>query len=207
VIDAFLATLREGLQAFLAVAATLAFLRKSGSRRLVLAIQWGIALSVVLSVVAAWIMAGAFNQELWEGLLALVAAASVVAVISYVWRTARVARDQAAGTLLEPVHGGAMWLALLLFTVIVLARHGMETALLMGTLMFQVRAIDITVAAAAGTLASAGAAWVWASHGHRLRQAIFMPLTVLMLSVIALGLVRFGVQALSVAAADVPGVR
>ena len=45
-LQAFVITFREGLEAFLIVAISLAFLRKSGSRHLVPAVHWGIAVSI-----------------------------------------------------------------------------------------------------------------------------------------------------------------
>ena len=68
-LQAFVITFREGLEAFLIIAISLAFLRKSGSRHLVPAVQWGIAVSVVLSVFAGWLFSRASNQALWEGVL------------------------------------------------------------------------------------------------------------------------------------------
>ncbi|MGH9174088.1 MAG: FTR1 family protein, partial [Vicinamibacterales bacterium] len=64
-LQAFVITFREGLEAFLIIAISLAFLRKSGSRHLVPAVQWGIAVSVVLSVIAGWLFSRAANQALW----------------------------------------------------------------------------------------------------------------------------------------------
>ena len=49
-LQAFVITLREGLEAFLIVAISLAYLRKSGRRELVPAVHWGIALSLVISI-------------------------------------------------------------------------------------------------------------------------------------------------------------
>ena len=49
-VQAFVITLREGLEAFLIVAISLAYLRKSGRRELVPAVQWGIALSLLRRV-------------------------------------------------------------------------------------------------------------------------------------------------------------
>ena len=46
-LQAFVITLREGLEAFLIVAISLAYLRKSGRRELIPAVHWGIALSLV----------------------------------------------------------------------------------------------------------------------------------------------------------------
>ena len=51
-LQAFVITLREGLEAFLIVAISLAYLRKTGRGRLVPAVHWGIATSLVVSIAA-----------------------------------------------------------------------------------------------------------------------------------------------------------
>ena len=48
-LQAFIITLREGLEAFLIVAISLAYLRKSGRHELVPAVHWGIGLSILLT--------------------------------------------------------------------------------------------------------------------------------------------------------------
>ena len=87
-LQAFVITLREGLEAFLIVAISLAYLRKSGRSALVPAVHWGIALSIVLSVIAAILFQRASNQALWEGILAIVAAVLVATLIVHMWRVA-----------------------------------------------------------------------------------------------------------------------
>ena len=52
-LNAFVITLREGLEAFLIVAIILAYLRKTNRANLVPAVHWGIVLSVVMSIIAA----------------------------------------------------------------------------------------------------------------------------------------------------------
>ena len=49
-LQAFFITLREGLEAFLIIAISLAYLRKSQRSELIPAVHWGIATSVVLSI-------------------------------------------------------------------------------------------------------------------------------------------------------------
>ena len=49
-LQAFVITLREGLEAFLIIAISLAYLRKSGRHQLIPAVHWGIGVSVLLSV-------------------------------------------------------------------------------------------------------------------------------------------------------------
>src|SRR5215813_4017249 len=88
-LQAFVITLREGLEAFLIVAISLAYLRKSGRRELIPAVHWGIALAVVISVAASVLFARAANQALWEGVLGIVAAISVASLTVHMWRTAK----------------------------------------------------------------------------------------------------------------------
>src|SRR2546423_14382069 len=88
-LQAFVITLREGLEAFLIVAISLAYLRKSGRRELVPAVHWAIALSVLISIGAAGLFERAANHSLWEGILATVAAVSVASLTVHMWRAAR----------------------------------------------------------------------------------------------------------------------
>src|SRR5688572_25710449 len=87
--QAYVITLREGLEAFLIVAISLAYLRKSGRHQLVPAVRWGIGVSIVVSIIAAMLFQRASNQALWEGILALVAAVLVASLIVHMWRHAR----------------------------------------------------------------------------------------------------------------------
>ena len=52
-LQAFVITLREGLEAFLIVAISLAYLKKTGRSKLVSAVHWGIGLSILVSIGAA----------------------------------------------------------------------------------------------------------------------------------------------------------
>src|SRR5262245_20882148 len=88
-LQAFVITLREGLEAFLIVAISLAYLRKCGRHELIPAVRWGIGLAILISIAAAFLFQKAANHSLWEGILALVAAVSVASLTVHMWRTAR----------------------------------------------------------------------------------------------------------------------
>src|SRR2546423_15480338 len=79
-LQAFVITLREGLEAFLIVAISLAYLKKTGRRALLPAVHWGIAASVALSIGAGLLLGRARNQALWEGILAVAAALPVASL-------------------------------------------------------------------------------------------------------------------------------
>jgi high-affinity iron transporter len=198
-LQAFVITLREGLEAFLIVAISLAFLRKSGRWNLVPAVQWGIGLSVVLSMVAGWLFSRAANQALWEGILALIAAVSVATLTVHMWRTARRIKGEIEGHLKKSTdrEGTKAWLGVFFFTLLMISREGMETALLMGTLIFQVQALDIILGAAAGITVAAAVAWLWSRYGHRVNLALFFQVTAIFLLLFVAQLLIYGFHELT----------
>src|SRR5687768_12362202 len=130
--QAFVITLREGLEAFLIVAISLAYLRKSGRHQLVPAVHWGIAVSLVVSI----------------------GAAIVTSRIVLMWRHAkRLMREIETKHESSAVRTCAKGFAdVFLFTLLMITREGMETDMLMGTLLFQIRAVEIIAGAVAGTI-------------------------------------------------------
>ena len=75
----------------------------------------------------------AANQEWLEGPLALVAAASVTWMIVHMWRVGRRMKGDIEGRLqsssVRP--GAAAFISVFLFTLLMVTREGMETALLL----------------------------------------------------------------------------
>src|SRR5262245_7542403 len=98
-LQAFVITLREGLEAFLIVAISLAYLRKSGRSELIRAVHLGIATAIGISIGASFLFARARNQALWEGILAIAAAVSVASLTVHMWRTARRIKGEIEGHL------------------------------------------------------------------------------------------------------------
>ena len=196
---AFLITLREGLEAFLIVAISLTYLRKTGRNALVPAVHWGIGLSILISIGAAFLFSRASNQALWEGVLALVAAALVATLIVHMWRHGkRLKRDIETRLEASALQLGAKAFAgVFLFTVLMITREGMETALLMGTLIFQNSPMEITVGAAGGVLSAAFVAWLWSKYGHRVNLALFFQVTAVFLAVFVVQLVIYGLHELT----------
>jgi high-affinity iron transporter len=198
-LQAFVITLREGLEAFLIIAISLAYLRKSGRRELIPAVHWGIGVSVVLSIGAAYLFQMASNQALWEGILALVAAVSVASLTVHMWRTAKKIKSEIEGQLRAEAEktGTGAWIGVFLFTLLMISREGMETALLMGTLLTQVQAGSIIGGAVAGTLAAAGVAMLWSRYGHRVNLALFFQVTAIFLMVFVAQLLIYGFHELT----------
>lgn len=193
-LQAFVITLREGLEAFLIVAISLAYLRKTGRRELVPAVRWGIGLSVLISIGAAFLFQRAQNHALWEAVLCFVAAISVASLTAHMWRTARRIKRDIEGHLQSSAMrtGSAAFVGVFLFTLLMITREGMETALLIGTLLFQSAASSVVGGAIVGTAAAASVAWLWARFGHRVNLGRFFQVTAVFLFVFVIQLVIFG---------------
>ena len=198
-LQAFIITLREGLEAFLIVAISLAYLKKTGRRALVPAVHWGIAGSIALSIVAGVLFARANNQALWEGVLALVAAVLVATLTVHMWRAGKRMKREIESRLEASSQrtGRAAFLGVLGFTLLMISREGMETALLMNTLFFSVRAPDVIGGAIAGTVVSAFIAFLWSRYGHRVNLARFFQVTAVFLLVFVVQLFIYGFHELT----------
>ena len=79
-LQAFVITLREGIEAFLIVAISLAYLRRSGRQELAAAVRLGILAALAISGLGGYLLYHAENQEWLEGPLAIVAAVSVLSL-------------------------------------------------------------------------------------------------------------------------------
>ena len=198
-LQAFVITLREGLEAFLIIAISLAYLRKTGRRSLVPAVHWGIAASIVLSIGAGVLLSRAANQALWEGILALVAAVLVASLTVHMLRAGKKLKKEIEGRLEASSRrtGASAFAGVFLFTLLMITREGMETALLMNALLFQVRSMQIIAGAVAGTLVAAFVAWMWSMYGHRVNLSRFFQVTAVFLLVFVVQLLIYGFHELT----------
>jgi high-affinity iron transporter len=198
-LQAFVITLREGLEAFLIVAISLAYLRKTGRRALVPAIHWGIVTSIALSIGAGVLLAKARNQSLWEGVLGIVAALMVASLTVHMWRAGRHMKKDIEGKLAVSSlkTGPAAFWGVFVFTLLMITREGMETAMLMNALLFQVKAMNIVGGAAGGTVVAAFIAFLWSRYGHRVNLSRFFQVTAVFLLVFVVQLLIYGFHELA----------
>ena len=198
-LQAFVITLREGMEAFLIVAISLAYLKKTGRRDLTPAVHWGIVASVILSIGAGVLLQRAANQALYEGVLAMVAAVLVASLTVHMWRAAKRMKRQIEGRLEASSlrTGAAAFAGVFFFTLLMITREGMETALLMNALLFQVQSMTVLGGAVAGTALAAVVAWLWSRYGHRVNLAQFFQVTAVFLFVFVFQLVIYGFHELT----------
>ena len=198
-IQAFVITLREGLEAFLIVAISLAYLKKTGRHALLPAVHWGIAVSVALSIFAGVLLARANNQALWEGVLAIAAALLVASLTMHMWRAGKKMKREIEGRLeASSIRvGRSAFLGVFGFTLLMITREGMETALLMTQLIFQIKSAQVIAGATLGTLAAACIAWLWSRYGYRVNLSRFFQVTAVFLLVFVVQLLIYGFHELA----------
>jgi high-affinity iron transporter len=185
-IQPFVITLREGVEAFLIVAISIAFLKKSGRHRLLPAVYWGAGVSVLLSIGVGILLRQGVNQSLWEGILAAVAAALVGSLIVYMWRAARTMKRDIETKLeaaAESSSGIAAFGGVFLFTLLMMTREGMEAALLLISVSFQMASLPFIGGAVLGLFMAGGIALLWARFGHRVNLGLFFQTTAIFLLV------------------------
>jgi high-affinity iron transporter len=117
------------------------------------------------------------------------------------WRTARRIKKDIEGHLQATTlnTGIKAFLGVFAFTLLMITREGMETALLMGTLLFQpgMQSVTLIVGATLGTLAAAVVAWLWSRYGHRVNLALFFQVTAVFLLVFVAQLLIYGFHELT----------
>lgn len=197
--NAFMITLREGIEGFLIVAITLAYLRKTGRGSLASAVYLGVGVALVSSWLASLVFARAENQPLWEGILALVTAVLVATFTVHVLRTARYIKGEIEGRIEYAAARRGMWafVAVFAFTVLMITREGMEAALLLSTTFIQTETRVFFVGAVLG-LAGAGAlAVLWSRYGHRVNLPRFLQVTAVFLLLFVVQLLVYGFHELT----------
>ncbi len=192
-------TLREGLESFLIVAITLAYLRKTGRSALLAPAYWGAVTAVALSIVLGVALAEVAVQPLWEGILAALAAVLVMGMVAYMLRTARHLRAtiNAHVETAASRSGTAAALGVFAFVLLMITREGMETAFIVNAVALRAGSLEMLAGAGLGLGLAALAAWGWMRHGHRVRLDLFFQVTSIFLLLFVVQLLIYSFHELS----------
>jgi high-affinity iron transporter len=185
---------REGLEGFLIIAISLIYLMQTDRRDLIPAVYSGVALALGLSVALGILLAqvGALSS-FWAGVMALIAAASVIYCTLHMMRMGRFMKKEiTSGFKQASDHTltGA-WLLTFLFSAFMVGREGVETATMIATLALQAEASHMALGALIGVALAALLAWAWVKFGRRVNLQHFFRLTAIFMVVFAIQLVFY----------------
>src|ERR1700678_2705776 len=132
-LQAFIITLREGVEASLIVGIVFAYLSKIGRPELKKTVFWALGSAIAASVLAAVVVSRLqLNTDIFEGWVMLAAAIFVVSMIWFMHKTARTMK----GSIEEKVSqytsaAGVSKLGLFFFVFLLVLREGVETVLIL----------------------------------------------------------------------------
>ena len=130
-LQAFIITLREGVEAALIVGITLAYLAKIGRNDLRKSVYAALAAAFAGSLGIAILLSRLqWNQDIFEGWVMLVAAVFVVTMIVFMMKTGRKLKGEIEGKIGLFARGDA-WIGLFLFVFLMVLREGVETVLIL----------------------------------------------------------------------------
>jgi FTR1 family protein len=133
-LQAFIITLREGVEASLIVGIVFAYLSKIGRNDLKTTVFWAIGAAIAASVAGAVVMARLqFNTDIFEGWVMLAAAFFVISMIWFMHRAARTMKGRIEHKVAEYTSGesGVSKVGLFFFVFLLVLREGAETVLIL----------------------------------------------------------------------------
>jgi high-affinity iron transporter len=198
-IETLLITFREGLEAFLIVAITLAYLQKTGRNHLVKAVYAGVVTALIISATTGWHIAEMADTPLMEGTLAMVAGIMVASLTYYIMKTAKTIKLDITNKIDCHANktGFPALLGIFIFTVLMISREGMETALMLGAISSNVESQQLIFGAVLGILLTGLIGVLWVRNSHLINLRIFMQVTGVFLFLFSIHLFLYGVYELT----------
>lgn len=192
--EAFVITLREGVEAALIIALVISYLNRTGRQEMRPWVYAGLGLAVVASLLGAWIFSLIGldpENELLEGILMAVAAVMVASLVIWMWRAAKGMKQQVEGrleSLTAPDNQKYGW-GLLAFVFFMILREGIETVVFMAALsLTNTPDLVAIIGASLGLILAALVGWLFIRGSLRINLRVFFAVTGVVLLMLAVRL-------------------
>ena len=185
---------------FLILALILSYLARTGRSALSRAVYAGTAVSLATCSVAFLFFRRAANRSLWEGILALAAAVLVASLLVYMKRVSAHMKADIENRVEERSRSAsarqAFW-GVFGFTLLMITREGMETALMISTALFQMRSATVSLGLALGLAAAITIGLTWTRLGRGVDLKALLNILAVFLSIFVVQLLLYGIHELS----------
>jgi FTR1 family protein len=196
-LQAFIITLREGVEAALIVGITLAYLAKIGRAELRKTVYAALGAAFLGSIgVAIVISRTHLNQDVFEGWIMLVAAFFVVTMVIFMMKTGRKLKGQIEGKV-GLLAGNDAWFGLFVFIFLMVLREGAETVLMLAGVSLNSTELMSFLGTLLGVLAAVGFGVMFVKGSVRINLQKFFRVTTAILFLVAAQLVVSGLHELS----------
>jgi high-affinity iron transporter len=196
-LQAFIITLREGVEAALIVSITLAYLAKIGRNDLRKAVYSALAAAFVGSIGVAVVLSRfRLNEDIFEGWVMLVAAFFVVTMIVFMMKTGRKLKGQIENKVGLFARGDA-WIGLFAFVFLMVLREGAETVLILSAVSLNSNELLSFIGTILGIAASILFGVMFVKGSVKINLQKFFKVTTAILFLVAGQLVISGLHELS----------
>jgi len=196
-LQAFIITLREGVEAALIVGITLAYLRKIGRNDLSKTVYAALAAAFVGSIAIAVVISRTnLNEDIFEGWVMLAAAVFVITMIVFMMRTGRKLKGEIEGKVGSLVGKNAAF-GLFAFVFLMVLREGAETVLILSGVTLNSTELMSFLGTLAGVIAAIAFGVMFVKGSVRINLQKFFRVTTAILFLVAAQLVVSGLHELS----------
>jgi high-affinity iron transporter len=196
--EAFVITLREGVEAALLLSIALTILRRRGLDALRAPMWGGVALALALSCLVAWAATRiTWNEELAEGIAFLVGAVLVGTLVWWMWRAGPHMKKEIEEGIERATASRSAAIGMFLLAFGMIFREGAETAIFLATTGVNSEGIARWVGGLAGLGLSVAFGVLFARGALRFAIGPFFKLTTAILCLIAIQLLIGGLHELS----------
>jgi FTR1 family protein len=196
-LQAFIITLREGVEAALIVGITLAYLAKIGRDDLRKTVYAALGAAFVGSIgVAVVISRLNWNEDVFEGWVMLVAAFFVITMVIFMMKTGRRLKGEIEGKV-GLLAGNDAWIGLFFFVFLMVLREGAETVLILSAVSLNSTELMSFLGTLLGVLAAIAFGVMFVKGSVRINLQKFFRVTTAILFLVAAQLVIAGLHELS----------
>ncbi len=196
-IDAFIVTLREGVEAALIVGITLAYLQKIGQTGLRKTVFGGLIAAFLTSILVAIVFARLeWNQDVFEGWIMLASAFFVITMVIFMMKTGRKLKGQIEGKVGLLADKGSAF-GIFLFVFLMVLREGVETVLILSGVSLNTSAMLNFLGTLLGVLVAIFFGVMFVKGSVKINLQKFFRVTTVILFFVAAQLVITGLHELS----------
>jgi high-affinity iron transporter len=196
-LEAFIVTLREGVEAALIVGITLAYLSKINRPELRKSVYAALIAAFVGSLgVAALLSRTQWNQDIFEGWVMLAAAFFVITMIIFMMKTGRKMKGEIEGKV-GLLAGRNAWFGLFAFVFLMILREGVETVLILSAVSLNSTELLSFLGTFLGVIAAVAFGVMFVKGSVRINLQKFFRVTTVILFFVAAQLVVSGLHELS----------
>jgi high-affinity iron transporter len=196
-LEAFIITLREGVEAALIVGITLVYLAKIGRNDLRKAVYAALGGAFLGSIAVAVVISRThWNEDVFEGWIMLAAAFFVVTMVVFMMRTGRKLKGEIEGKV-ETLAGKNAWFGLFIFVFLMVLREGAETVLVLSAVSLNSTELMSFLGTLFGITAAIAFGVMFVKGSVRINLQKFFRVTTAILFLVAAQLLLTGLHELS----------